>query len=54
VKEYNIAIAGATELLDRFLSILEEEFSNQNLTALTSSVLLVKVKFRNEEIEVKN
>jgi len=56
VKEYNVAIAGATGAVGQvFLSILEERnFPVKNLMALASSRSLGKrVKFRNEEIEVK-
>ena len=56
MKEYNVAIAGATGAVGQvFLSILEERnFPIKNLTALASSRSVGKrVKFRNEEIEVK-
>ena len=54
MKEYNIAIAGATGAVGQvFLSILEERnFPIKNLTALASSHSAGKrVKFKNEEIE---
>ena len=56
MKEYNVAIAGVTGAVGQvFLAILEERnFPVKNLMALASSRSVGKrVKFRNEEIEVK-
>ncbi|MCL5772425.1 MAG: aspartate-semialdehyde dehydrogenase [Actinobacteria bacterium] len=56
MKEYNIAIAGATGAVGNvFLSILEErKFPVKNLLALASSKSVgKKIKFKGEEFEVK-